>query len=117
MSAMRASGAAARLILVNAATRSPKNITPKAEINKSYSSSAAVAGSACRQSTLAMPAALARLSPSASIGPEMSNPATRPEGPTARANSSVGAPQPQPISTTRSPACGAAKTSNAARGG
>jgi hypothetical protein len=50
----------------------------------------ALAGSACRQSTLAMPAALARLSPSASIGPEMSNPATRPEGFAARANSSLG---------------------------
>src|SRR5262249_6880509 len=112
-SAMRASGAAARRILVNAATRSPKNITPKAEINKSYSSSAAVAGSACRQSILVMPAARARLSPSASIGPEMSNPATRPEGPAARANSSVGAPQPQPISTIRSPARGAAKASKA----
>src|SRR5512137_1399844 len=60
-----------------------------------------------------MPAALARLLPSASIGPEMSNPATRPEGPTASANSSVGAPQPQPISTTRSPARAAAKASKA----
>ncbi len=60
-----------------------------------------------------MPAAFARLSPSASIGPEMSNPTTRLEGPTARANSSVGAPQPQPISTTRSPARGAAKASKA----
>ena len=110
---MRASGAAPRRILVKAATPSPKNITPNAEVNKSYSSSAAVAGSTCRQSTLAMPAALARLSPSASIGPEMSNPTTRPEGPTARANSSVGAPQPQPISTTRSPARGAAKASKA----
>jgi hypothetical protein len=29
----------------------------------------------------------------------MSNPVTRPEGPVVRANSSVGAPQPQPIST------------------
>jgi hypothetical protein len=38
---------------------------------------------------------------------------TRPEGPTARANSSVGAPQPQPISATRSPARGAAKASKA----
>src|SRR5262249_33333334 len=112
-SAMRASGAAARRILANPAPRSPKNITPKAETKKTYPSSAAVAGSACRQSTLAMPAALARLSPSASIGPEMSNPATRPEGPTARANSSVGAPQPQPISTIRSPARGAAKASKA----
>src|SRR5262245_36507734 len=45
-SAMRAYGAAARRILAKAATLSPKNITPKAEVNKSYSSSAAVAGSA-----------------------------------------------------------------------
>jgi hypothetical protein len=100
-SAMRAFGAALRRILVKAASLSPKNITPKAEVNKSYSSSAAVAGSTCRQSILVMPAVLARLLPSASIGPEMSNPTTRPEKFTARANSSVGAPQPQPISTTR----------------
>src|SRR5262249_37299358 len=55
---MRASGVAARRILVKAATRSPKNIVPKAEVSKSYSSSAAAAGSACRQSTLARSAAL-----------------------------------------------------------
>ena len=71
---MRASGVAARRILVKAATLSPKNIVPKAEVSKSYSSSAAVAGSLCRQSILARPAALARLSPSASIGAEMSIP-------------------------------------------
>ena len=112
-SAMRASGAALRRILAKAATLSPKNITPKAEVNKSYSSNAAVAGSACRQSTLAIPAAVARLSPSASIGPEISKPVTRPVGHTARANSNVGAPHPQPISTTRSPARGAAKASKA----
>src|SRR5215472_3229221 len=59
--AMRASGVAAPRILAKAATLSPKNIVPKAEVSKSYSSSAAVAGSACRQSTLARPAALAPL--------------------------------------------------------
>jgi hypothetical protein len=64
-SAMRAEGAAPRRMLVKAATLSPKNITPKAEVSKSYSSKAAAAGSACRQSTLPMPAALARLSASA----------------------------------------------------
>src|SRR3974390_2759563 len=52
---MRASGVAARRILVKAATLSPKNIVPKAEVSKSYSSSAAVAGSTCRQSTLVRP--------------------------------------------------------------
>src|SRR5262249_31475336 len=62
-SAIRASGAALRRMLVNAATLSPKNITPKAEVNKSYSSRAATAGSACRQSTLAMPAVVPRLPP------------------------------------------------------
>jgi hypothetical protein len=96
-----------------AATGSPKNIVPKFDASKSNPSSAAVAASACRQPILAMPAAMARACPSASIGAEMSSAATRPAGPTARASSSVVAPQPQPMSSTRSPARGAARASNA----
>ena len=42
---------------------------------------------------------------------------TRPAGPTARANSSVGAPQPQPTSNIRSPVRGAAKASKASVSG
>jgi hypothetical protein len=102
---------------VNAATGSPKNMTPKADTSRSNSSSAAVAASASRQSTLARRAASARAFPSANIGAEMSSAATRPVGPTARAKSSVVAPQPQPTSSTRSPARGAAKARRASDAG
>jgi hypothetical protein len=67
---------------------------PKFDASKLDSSSAVVTASACRQSTLAMLAALARASRSASIGPEISSAATRPVGPTSRASSKVNAPQP-----------------------
>ena len=43
---------------------------------------------------------------------EMSTPITLPAGPTARANSIVPPPPPEPISTTRSPGCNASASSN-----
>ena len=57
---MRAPSLAALRIWAKAATGSPKNITPKFDTSKSYPPSAAVAGSASCQSTLAMPAPSAR---------------------------------------------------------
>lgn len=53
---------------------------PKFDASKLDSSSAVVTASAYRQSTLAMLAALARASRSASIGPEISSAATPPVG-------------------------------------
>ena len=64
-------------MLAKAATGSPKNIMPKADVSKSKPSSVVVAASACRQSTLAMPVAVARAFPQPALAQRCPTPCAR----------------------------------------
>ena len=104
--ASRPPGRSARPMLVNAAAGSSKNITPNRLTAASYSPS--VASSSTWQSPatkrrLSTPSASASSRPRASICSDRSTPTARPVGPAAVAASRVVAPQPQPMSSTRSP--------------
>ena len=102
--------------LVNAATGSLKNITPKREnaASKRPCPRAPVCASSFRKATCKSGAERGRRRATSSMGSEISTPKTKPVGRTRAARASEVWPHPQPMSMTCSPSS-SASTSMAAR--
>ena len=104
----RPPGLNARRKLANAATGSPKNITPKRENSRSVEPGGKSCAAASVSSQSRLPIPTERLRASSIMGPDTSSPVTWPVGPTRRASAIEVAPLPHPMSSTRSPGCTAA---------
>ena len=110
----RPPGRVTRAISRNAAARSAANINPNPQVTASNAPSGApVASMSLRwNTTLPTPALTARRRASVTIFSETSFPVTIPVSPTARAATNAPTPGPVARSSTRSPACGAARATH-----